>query len=218
MQLNLHSIDEPKRFVQPSPVKVEVFEPLAVETEEHPPLDEMVRSVYIARGYSGLELEEQIRNAENELARRGGDLRRATWQAGNIGALAFTPREIQDMTLDEKRRWLSLLARHLRSCRAAILAIENILATESEERSGGAQSTLPAIGNLAELRRSVASLSRTGEHLDRLLVAGFTLSPNRPTVVLKPGELEPLVTELDHEESSLSRTVERLRMSTQGTE
>jgi hypothetical protein len=98
------------------------------------------------------------------------------------------------------------------------LAIENILATESEERSGGAQSTLPAIGNLAELRRSVASLSRTGEHLDRLLVAGFTLSPNRPTVVLKPGELEPLVTELDHEESSLSRTVERLRMSTQGTE
>jgi DNA-directed RNA polymerase specialized sigma24 family protein len=214
LRLDLHSVDEPSRNVQTGPVKIEVLQPVAVGAEEHPPFDDMIRSVYTARDYTGLDLEQKIREAENELVRRGAELRRATWQVGNIGALAFTPREIEVMTLDEKERWLSLLRHHLQSCRTARTAIETMLSTQPNEQPGNPpESASAAIGNLAELTPSVVALSHTGERLDRLLITGFTFSPNRPTVVLDSGELLPLLTELDHEESRLSRTIERLQQS-----
>jgi hypothetical protein len=214
LRLDLHSVDEPSGHIQMGPAKIEVFQPVAVGAEEHPPFDDMIRSVYTARDYSGPELEQNIQEAENELVRRGAELQRATWQVGNIGVLAFTPREIEDMTLDDKQRWLSLLRHYLQSCRTARTAIENSLSTRDDERPGQTSEDLDvAIGNLAELTRSVVALSHTGERLDRLLVAGFTLSPNRPTVVLESRELAPLLTELDHEESRLSRTIERLQQS-----
>jgi DNA-directed RNA polymerase specialized sigma24 family protein len=216
VRVDLHSVDEPNRHAQTAPARVEMLEPVAVDAEEHPPFDDLIRGTYINRGYTGSELEQHIREAENTLVAHGAALRRATWQVVNIGANVFSQREIEGMTLADKMRWLSLLTHHLQSCRTARQAIENTLSSDDPPGELSRNSDLP-IGNLPELTRSAAALSRTGSRLDRLLVTGFTFSPNRTTAVPNSGELLPLLTEVDHEESRLNRTIERLQQSTQSS-
>jgi DNA-directed RNA polymerase specialized sigma24 family protein len=213
VRLDLHIPDEQNRIAQTGDSVVELLSPVSVGSGQHPAFDDLLRSVYEAQGYAGEELDQRVRASENEMIARGAQLQRETWQVGNVGAQYFSQAEIETMTFDEKTRWLSLLAQHLRRCHVALMTINTILATPDRQSPVATADSL--LGNVADLRRSAMTLSQSGARLDHLIVEGFALLPDRPRIGIHLSEMASLLTEVEREERKLSSTIERLQQSIQ---
>jgi hypothetical protein len=103
-----------------------------------------------------------------------------------------------------------LLARPLALCDVELTAIAATLTGARNPDSPLRQGTDP-IGTVRELVIATNLLRQNADRLDRLLVAGFALSPEVSSAPLSPVELLNQLTEVQREESRLALTVQRLQ-------
>jgi hypothetical protein len=68
-----------------------------------------------------------------------------------------------------------------------------------------------SLQDAAELKESATNLNQYSERLDRLLTAGFTLSPSGLPANHNFAEIVPLMSSLDGEENAILSTIARLQ-------
>jgi hypothetical protein len=68
-----------------------------------------------------------------------------------------------------------------------------------------------SLQDAGELKQSATTLNLNSERLDRLLTAGFTLSPSSLPANHNFADIGPFMSNLDREENALRSTIERLQ-------
>jgi DNA-directed RNA polymerase specialized sigma24 family protein len=212
--LALHSADEPAPVTAPShPINVESLAPVAVD-ETRIPLDPELRAAFIAKGFSGSELDQHIHDFAREAMDRSAKIHREGWTIRQIAVDDFSPGELQSLEAEERMVWLTLLDKHIRAITQEVTLLELSLRTEL----GGAGQSSPfkapandAPNNLPQLRRIATKLNRDSDRLDRLLTSGLALSAVEPATNDDLSEITQLLAVLRTEESMLHETVVRLQ-------
>jgi hypothetical protein len=179
----------------------------------HIPLDNMLRqSLGTSSGLTGADLDEHVQQAAQEIVARSARVRRAAWVASQIGSRDFRNSELAAMSAQDRQLWLALLGRPLITCDAELNAIETTLTGERNPVPLPQQNTDP-IETVREMATAADSLRQNADRLDRLLMAGFALSPEVPSAPVSPAELLNQLSEVQREESRLTLTVQRLQQA-----
>jgi hypothetical protein len=117
------------------------------------------------------------------------------------------------MNAQDRQLWLALLAPPLTICDAELNAIATTLTGERNPDSLPQQNIDP-ISTVRDLATAAESQRQNAERLDRLLMAGFALSPEVSSAPVSPTELLNQLAEVQREESRLALTVHRLQQAT----
>jgi hypothetical protein len=216
LKLALHSSDEAAETVEPHQViKVESFEPVAIETKRIP-FDAELRSAFSSQGLSGAELDDHIRDVAGEAISHGVQIHREAWSICQIAADDFTNVELSLMPPEDKMLWLTLLDKHLRffdeQLRQLSAEVEPLLPDE-KTRLPSPPIRPPSLHDAKELSAAVKGLNHDSERLDRLLTAGFTVSTSSLPTNHNVAEIAELLTDLRRQESMLHETAERFQAS-----
>ena len=210
LRIDLHSADE-----QQTPRRVSMIDlsPSVSIASDRIPLDGMLRESLVARsGLSGAELDEQVQQAARQIVARSARVHRSAWAVSQIGSQDFRSSELAQMSAQDRQLWLALLARPLMTCDAELNAIATILTGERNPDSLPQQNIDP-FGTVRELAIATDLLRQKADRLDRLLAAGFALSPEVSSAPLSPAELLNQLAEVQREESRLALTVQRLQQA-----
>lgn len=215
LKLELHSSDE---AVDPASVQrnvsVESFEPIAVDTQRIP-FDSSLRTVLTAEGLNGSQLDDRIRQTASNVTTHSAQMHRESWSICQIAAHDITIDELRKMAPDDQMLWVTLLDKHMRSFHQHIAALRTELMPlmhEERARLPDSSSSAPSSPQSAgELNQIATNLNHHSERLDRLLMAGFTLSPSRLPANNNFADIGPLLSDLDREETALRGTIERLQ-------
>jgi RNA polymerase sigma factor (sigma-70 family) len=214
LKLALHSSDElSEATVQRTAITVESLAPIAVDGE-HIPLDPEIRSALSAQGLSGSTLDERIHEIASDTLGHAARMHREAWTICQITANDFSPNEIRLMPPEDKILWLTLLDKHIRSLGQELSSLDADLASMVRDRSArppAPPAVSPPLQSVNELSMAAGVLNHDGEHLDRLLTAGLTLSPSSLPTNHNVAEIAELLADLRIEESKLHATVERLQ-------
>jgi hypothetical protein len=205
-QLDIHSADEPLTRRRPSAVELS---PSVSIVTDHIPLENMLRASRPAPSRSSAELDDHVRQAARELVARGARVRRAAWVISQISSRDFRNRELAAMNVEDKQLWLVLLTHPLMTCDTELNAIEASLAGDGN--SVPQQEDTPSIRTVRELGLAADSFRQHATHLDRLLVAGFALSPEVSATPVNQTELFDQLAMVQREERRLAHTVQRLQ-------
>jgi DNA-directed RNA polymerase specialized sigma24 family protein len=207
-QFDIHSADEPLTRRRPS--AVELSSSVSIATD-HIPLENMLRASRPVRsGHSSAELEDHVRQAARELVERSARVRRAAWAISQIGSLDFRKRELAAMSMQDKQLWLVLLTHPLKTCNTELNAIQASLVGVGDSIPARQQDTDP-ITTVRELGLAADSFRQHAARFDRLLVAGFTLSPEVSATPVNQTELFDQLAMVQREEKRLALTVQRLQ-------
>jgi hypothetical protein len=176
-------------------------------------LENMLRESLVARsGLSGDALEENVRQAAREIVARSALVDRAAWTASQIASRDFRTGELTAMNAQDKQLWLALLKRPLMTCEVELNGIHTNLVQESDLPSAFQQYADP-FETVPELATAAESLRRDADRLDRLLVAGFALSPEASSPPVSEAELLNQLMEVEREERRLGITVQHLQQA-----
>jgi DNA-directed RNA polymerase specialized sigma24 family protein len=209
--IELHSSDEPVTHRHLSTVAVSPTMSIASDLI---PLDGMLREHLKSRsGISGDELDENVRQSAREILERSAWMRRAAWGTSQIGSQYFRADELSAMHAQDRKTWFALLARHLADCEAELAAIATTL-TGARVDAAPPWGDTESITNLRSLALAADSLSQNADHLDRLLAAGFALSPDTSSAPVSQTDLLSQLEQVHREESRLASTVQRLQQET----
>jgi hypothetical protein len=210
LKIDLHSANEPQTPRRVS--TVELSPSMSIATDRVP-LDSMLReSPRVQSGLVGAESDEHVRQAAREIVTRSARVHRAAWAVSQIASRDFRSDELSAMSAQDRQLWLALLARPLMICDAELSAIAVTLTQESASTSPPHQN-IGTITTVRELTTAADSLRQSADRLDRLLVAGFALSPEVSSAPVSPVELLDQLAEVQREESRLALTVQRLQQA-----
>ena len=208
LEIELHSSDAPVTHRHVSTVAVSPTMPIA---SDRIPLDSMLRELLTSRsGVSGDELDENVRQSAREIVARGARMRRAAWVTSQIGSRYFRADELSAMHAQDRQIWFALLARHLADCEAELTAITTVLTGENDD-TPPSMGEMESITNVRTLALDSVTLSQNADRLDRLLEAGFALSPEGSSAPVSQTELLSQLSEVQREESGLASTVQHLQ-------
>lgn len=214
LKLDLHASDE---AMQPAnttaAVQTAAVESLAVDTERIP-FDSELRPVLAQQGLAGEQLEARMRQITNAVITHSAQLHRDAWSINQIAAHDFSLEELQTMKPVDQMLWLTLLEKHIRSFDEQMGAIRQDLLPiwhEKKARFPDPSATLPSLHDTGELKDAAIILNHDSERLDRLLTAGFTLSPASLPPNYNFADVAQLMSDLDSEEKTLRTTLERLQ-------
>ncbi|WP_263357711.1 RNA polymerase sigma factor [Acidicapsa ligni] len=213
LQLNLHASEEAASSPpKGQPVQVESLPPIAVETA-HIPFDAELRPILSEEGLAGTQLEERMRQISSSIVSRSAQLHRDGWGVSQIAAHDFTLAELQAMTPEDQMLWLTLLEKHIHSFDEQMTALRTTLTPlwhDKRARYPDHSQSLPSLHDAGELQEAAIILNHDSERLDRLLTAGFTLSPSSLPANYNFADIGQLMSDLDTEEKTLQGTIERL--------
>lgn len=207
LKLDLHSSDEP-----PNPRRVSIvnLSPSESITTDRILLDSMLRERLGARsGLSGTVLDELVQQAARDLVARSARVHRAAWAISQISSRDFSSSELAAMSEQDRQLWLTLLAHPLMSCDADLNAIKATLTGDGN--SVPPQTKTDPIGSVRELATAADSFRQQADRLDKLLMAGFAISPESSSASVSPTELLDQLAEVQREESRLALTVQLLQ-------
>jgi hypothetical protein len=214
LKLALHSSDEAvEPSKAPTNVSVESLEPVDVDTQ-HIPFDPVLRSALTAQGLGGSQLEERIRQTASDITTHSAQLHRDGWSICQIAAHDFSLDDLRRMRPEDQMLWVTLLDKHMRSLDQDIAALRTELTPlmhEERARLPDSSDNPSSLQDAGELKQSATTLNQYSEHLDRLLTAGFTLSPSGLPANNNFSDIGPLMSNLDREENALRGTIERLQ-------
>jgi DNA-directed RNA polymerase specialized sigma24 family protein len=214
LKMALHSSDE---VVEPSKsltnVSVGSLEPVAVDTQRIP-FDFRLRSMLTSQGLNGPQLDERLRQISSDITNHSAQMHRESWSICQIAAHDFSIEELRKMKSEDQMLWVTLLDKHMRSFDQQVAALRAELTPlihEERARLPGSSKTASSLQNAGELKQSATNLNQHSESLDRLLTAGFTLSPSGLPANDNFADIEPLMSNLDREEDMLRSTIEHLQ-------
>jgi hypothetical protein len=208
LRLSLHSADEP---LTPRRVSMVELGPSMSIATDRIPLDSMLRESPGAHsGLSDTELDEHVRQAAREIVARSAHVHRAAWAVSQIASRDFRSNELSAMSAQDRQLWLALLARPLMTCDTELNAIAATLTGERASTSPP-HPNVDTITAVRELATAADSLQQNADRLDRLLVAGFALSPEVSSAPVSPAELLNQLAEVQREESRLALTIQLLQ-------
>jgi hypothetical protein len=211
LRIDLHSADEP---LVTRRVSIVNLSPVVSVATNHIPLDNMLReSLGASPGLSGAELDQHVQQAAREIVARSARVRRAAWVASQIGSRDFRNSELAALSAQDRQLWLALLERPLMTCDVELNAIEATLTGERNSVPPPPQQNTKPIGTVRELATAADSLRQNADRFDRLMVAGFALSPEVPSAAVSPAELLNQLSEVQREESRLILAVQRLQQA-----
>jgi DNA-directed RNA polymerase specialized sigma24 family protein len=208
LKIDLHTSDEPQtpRHIP----TVELSPPVSIATDRVP-LDNMLRESLVTRlALSGAELDERVQEDAREIVARSARVHRAAWDVSQIGARDFRSSELAAMGAQDRQLWLRLLARPLAICDLELTAIITTLTGERPLTPIPPQHVDP-ISTVTELATTADSLRENADRLDRLVTAGFALSPEGSSAPVSPDELPNQLAKVQREERRLVITVQRLQ-------
>jgi hypothetical protein len=213
LKLDLHSRDEAHRSsVRPEPTRVESIEQMVVDKSPIP-LDSDLRGTLSAQGFSGEEREARIRRIASTAIDHGARIHREAWSIRQIAARDFTLRDLQLMQPEQRKLWVALLERHASLLNQQLSSLDQDLAFLFYNRgpaSPAAKATLSPPNNPRQLAVLADTLNHDCEELDRLLLAGFTLSPSETSRKITIAELAQLVANVRTREQILWETIGHL--------
>jgi DNA-directed RNA polymerase specialized sigma24 family protein len=210
LKLDLHSVDEPPSSSHRVSV-VQAGASLTVE-DKQVPLDAMLRSGLAADHYlSEAQMNDRVQEKAREIIVRSNHVRRAAWSISQIGARDFHQNELAAMSTQDRQTWLALLARPLLACDAELTSIATALGGGETGSISPPSDLAPSISTVQELSTSSEVLRQSADHLDRLLMAAFALSPDALSASVSPAELLAQLAEVQHEERRLGATVHLLQ-------
>jgi DNA-directed RNA polymerase specialized sigma24 family protein len=206
--IELHSSDQPVTHRRLPTASVS---PAMSIASDRVPLDGMLRDLVTSHsGASGDELDENVRRSAREILARGARMRRAAWVTSQIGSRYFRAGELSAMHAQDRQAWFALLARHLADCEAELTAIATTLTGERVVTAPPSED-MESITNVRSLALAADSLSQNADRLDRLLAAGFALSPDTSSAPVSQTDLLTQLKQVHREESRLASTVQRLQ-------
>ena len=208
LKIDLHTSDEPQtpRHIP----TVELSTPVSIATDRVP-LDNMLREYLVTRlALSGAELDERVQEDAREIVARSARVHRAAWDVSQIGARDFRSSELAAMGAQDRQLWLRLLARPLAICDLELTAIITTLTGERPLTPIPPQHVDP-ISTVTELATTADSLRENADRLDRLVTAGFALSPEGSSAPVSPAELLNQLAKVQREERRLVIIVQRLQ-------
>jgi hypothetical protein len=210
LRIALHSSDEP---LTPHRISmVDVNSPVSIESDRIP-LDSMLRDSLGTRlGLSGADLDEHVKEAAREIVAKSARVHRAAWDASQIGSRDFRSGELTAMSPQDKQLWLALLARPLDICDQELSAIGVLLVGEKTATPASPEPLNP-LSTVGELARTADLVQENADRLNRLVSAGFALSPKGSSAPVSQAELLSLLSEVQHEERRLALTVQRLQQA-----
>jgi DNA-directed RNA polymerase specialized sigma24 family protein len=210
LRIDLHSADEPQT---PRRVSMVDLSPSVSIATDRIPLDSMLRESLGARtGLSGADLDEHVQQVAREIVARSARVHRAAWDVSQIGSRDFRSGELAAMNAQDRQIWFRLLARPLAICDLELTAIGATLTGERTVTPPPQQHVDP-VSTVSELAIVADSLRENADRLDRLLVAGFALSPEVSSAPVSPAELLNQLAKVQRLESSLAITVRRLQQA-----
>ena len=208
LEIELHSSDEP---VTPRHLSAVTVSPTMSIASDRVPLDGMLRELLRSRsGGSSDELDEDVRQSAREIVAQSARMRRAAWETSQIGSRYFRADELSAMHAEDRRAWFALLARHLADCEAELTAIATTLTGERVVTAPPSED-MESITNVRSLALAADSLSQNADRLDRLLAAGFALSPDASSAPVSQTDFLRQLKQVHREESRLASTVQRLQ-------
>jgi DNA-directed RNA polymerase specialized sigma24 family protein len=214
LKLALHSNDEPAESTKTHElIKVESLSPVEVKNG-HIPFDQELRSALSSEGLSGQTLDERIRQVANDATTHGAQLHREAWSIRQIAANDFSSNELRLMKPEDKVLWLTLLDKQIRSFDQELTDLDRdlkLLLPNEKARLPAITSTISSPNNTNELATLARAMNGDSERLDRLLTAGFTLSPSSLPTNHNVADIVELLTDLRIQESMLHATVGRLQ-------
>lgn len=216
LRLALHSSDEPTSAAAvPRPISIESLASVDVGSQRIP-FDPELRAGLTAEGFSGAQLEDRLRVVASSIAARSAQLHREAWSLCQIAATDFTPDELRQMAPQDQMLWLTLLDKHLQSFEQEAALLRSDLSHVQQDPNARSPATSVAVSplpNADQLGRATVLLNHDTEELDRLLTAGFTLTPSGLPANINLAAVTQLTSNLETEERSLRETIERLYRS-----
>ncbi len=216
LRLSLHASDEPTSAAATSrPISIESLAPVDLGSQRIP-FDPELRTGLTAEGFVGTQLDDRVRVVASSIATRGAQLHREAWSICQIAATDFTSDELRQMAPQDQMLWLTLLDKHLQSFEQQNALLRSDLTHVQQDPNARSPATPIAISPLPnpdELGRATVLLNHNTERLDRLLTAGFTLSPSGLPANVNLATVTQLTSNLETEERSLRETIERLYLS-----
>jgi DNA-directed RNA polymerase specialized sigma24 family protein len=210
LNVDLHSSDEPAKHNRM--VTNDLPSSLSI-TAVKAPLDAMVRDVVSKRGATLDALDDRTKQVTREVVERSARIRRAAWLTNQISSRDFGSEELRTMGARDRNLWLTLLSRPLSLCEVDLESIYGTLF--SEANTSPPLNPLPPILTVRELAKATDVFRQDAEHLDGLIVEGFTVSEDVPPIPVSPAELLEQLTEVQREERRLTFTVQHLQQATQ---
>jgi DNA-directed RNA polymerase specialized sigma24 family protein len=210
LRIDLHTSDEP---LTPRHIStVELSPPVSIAADRIP-LDSMLRESLSPRlGFSGADVDERVQEAAREIVARSARVHRAAWDVSQIGSRDFRSGELAAMGALDRQLWLTLLARPLAICDLELTAIGGTLIGERTVTPIPLEHIDP-ISTVSELVTTADSLRENADRLDRLVAAGFALSPEASSAPVSQAELLNQLSEVQREERRLALTVQRLQQA-----
>ena len=216
LRLSLHASDDPISVVATSrPISIESLAPVDVGSQRVP-FDPELRAGLTAEGLAGIQLDDHLREVASSIATRGAQLHREAWSLCQIAATDFTPDELRLMKSQDQMLWLTLLDKHLQSFEQQSALLRSDLSHVQQDpnaRLPAASTAVSPLPNADQLGRATVLLNHNAEQLDRLLTAGFTLSPSGLPSKINLAAVTQLTSELETEERTLRETIDRLYRS-----
>jgi hypothetical protein len=210
LRIELHTSDEP--LTPRHTTTVELGPPVSIAADRIP-LDGMLREFLSARsGLSGADLDARVQDTAREIVARSAHVQRAAWDVSQIGSRNFRRGELAAMSAQDRQLWLTLLARPLAICDLELTAIGTTLTGERTVTTTSPQHVDP-ISTVSELATTADSLRTKADHFDRLVTAGFALSPEGSSAPVSQAELFNQLSEVQREERWLAVTVQRLQQA-----
>ncbi len=159
---------------------------------------------------SDAQTNDRVQQKAREIIARSARVRRAAWSISQIGARDFRQSELASMSTQDRQIWLAMLARPLFACDVELTSIANALTGEVGTilPEHGEESSISTVQELSALSET---LQQSADRLDRILMAGFALSPNASSAPGSPAELLNQLAEVQREERMLGITVQRLQ-------
>jgi len=209
LKLELHSADQPTSSPHRAAV-AEAAEALMVENKQVPLAGMLRTGLTNDHSLSEAQMNDDVQQKAREIIAHSARVRRAAWTIGQIGARDFHQNELASMSTQDRQLWLVLLAHPLQACEAELTSIANALTGETGTILPPHDETL-SISTVQELSASSEALQQSADRLDRLLMAGFALSPNASSAPGSPAELLNQLAEVQREERTLVITVQHLQ-------
>lgn len=210
LRIDLHTYDEP--LITHHVSTGELSPPMSIAADRIP-LDSMLReSLGAHSGLSGPDLDKPVQEAAREIVARSARVHRAAWDVSQIGSRNFHSGELAAMGAQDRQLWLTLLARPLALCEAELTAMAATLTAE-RTITPLPQQHVELISTVSELATTADSLRENADRLDRLVAAGFALSPQNLSAPVSQAELLSQLSEVQREERWLALTVQRLQQA-----
>lgn len=213
IKLSLHASDEAVTApASARQISIESLAPVDVSAQRIP-FDPELRAGLETEGLSGGQLDERVRQIASDLTTHGAQLHREAWLLCQIAATDFTTDELRKMPSEDQILWLTLVDKHLHFLEqqsARLRSDLNHIHHDPTARLPASPGATPQLQTADQLGRVTILLDHDAEQLDRLLTAGFTLSPSTLPANINLAAATELASDLETEERALRATIERL--------